>query len=303
MGATTTTPIDVAVVGGGPAGAATALALARAGYTVTVLERSRYDAFRIGETLPPAVKRPLMELGVWDQFLATGTLESPGIVSAWGRPDPYDNDFIVNPDGPGWHVDRRGFDAMLARTAGGWGAEIKTGVTAIASVCRHSARWHLEAVARGVPVALHARILVDATGRSASPARQLAGHRIVFDRLVGLVGVIPACAASRCPDRRTLVEAVETGWWYTAPLPDGRRIAAFMTDGDLVPSSAARGQVSGIDSSTERGTPGPASGKPLSTPSRGSPPHAARSPRRRQAQVGWPLATRQRPSTRSRSKG
>ena len=114
-GATTTTPIDVAVVGGGPAGAATALALARAGYTVTVLERSRYDAFRIGETLPPAVKRPLMELGVWDQFLATGTLESPGIVSAWGRPDPYDNDFIVNPDGPGWHVDRRGFDAMLAR--------------------------------------------------------------------------------------------------------------------------------------------------------------------------------------------
>ena len=55
---------------------------------------------------------------------------------------------------------------------------------------------------------------------------------------MGLVGVIPACAASRCPDRRTLVEAVETGWWYTAPLPDGRRIAAFMTDGDLVPSSA-----------------------------------------------------------------
>ena len=53
---------------------------------------------------------------------------------------------------------------------------------------------------------------------------------------MGLVGVIPACAASRCPDRRTLVEAVETGWWYTAPLPDGRRIAAFMTDGDLVPS-------------------------------------------------------------------
>ena len=79
MGATATTPIDVAVVGGGPAGAATAwpwLARLHGDGPGTL----RYDAFRIGETLPPAVKRPLMELGVWDRFLATGTLESPGIV-------------------------------------------------------------------------------------------------------------------------------------------------------------------------------------------------------------------------------
>ena len=31
----------------------------------------------------------------------------------------------------------------------------------------------------------------------------------------------------------TLVEAVENGWWYTAVLPDGRLVAAFMTDSDL----------------------------------------------------------------------
>ena len=31
----------------------------------------------------------------------------------------------------------------------------------------------------------------------------------------------------------TVVEAVEDGWWYTAPLPDGRRVLAFFTDADL----------------------------------------------------------------------
>ncbi len=34
-------------------------------------------------------------------------------------------------------------------------------------------------------------------------------------------------------DPRTLVEAFEDGWWYTAGLPGGRRITACMTDADL----------------------------------------------------------------------
>jgi len=35
----------------------------------------------------------------------------------------------------------------------------------------------------------------------------------------------------------TYVEATEDGWWYSAPLPEGRRVLAFHTDSDL---SAAR---------------------------------------------------------------
>jgi flavin-dependent dehydrogenase len=203
---------------------------------VTLLERSRYDAFRIGETLPPAVKGPLIELGLLDQFLDAGPLESPGVISVWGQPERYENDYIFNPDGAGWHVDRRCFDAMLARAAAAVGAEILTGATAVGCLYRRSALWQVEAVVSGVALTVHARILVDATGRAASPARRLAGHRVVHDRLVGLVGITSPRRAVRCPERRTLIEAVETGWWYSAPLPDGRRMAAFMTDGDLVPA-------------------------------------------------------------------
>jgi 2-polyprenyl-6-methoxyphenol hydroxylase-like FAD-dependent oxidoreductase len=228
--------VDGIVLGGGPAGSATALVLARAGYSVTVLERSRYDGFRVGETLPPEVRCPLIELGAWEQFRAEDHLESPGIAAAWGGPEPIGNDFLVNPYGPGWHVDRCRFDAMLARAAESSGVDVVRGARPTACVPDLSGGWHREAQVDGVPRAWRAAVLVDATGRTPSPARRCGGHRIVCDRLVGLVRLIPSAASGPAADRRTLVEALEHGWWYTAPLPGGRHIAIFLTDADLLPT-------------------------------------------------------------------
>jgi flavin-dependent dehydrogenase len=226
--------LDVVIVGGGPAGTSTALSLARAGRSVTILERSHYESSRVGETLPPEVRRPLTELGLWERFRAEGHLASPGIASAWGRPKLYDNDFIVNPQGSGWHVDRRRFDVMLAQAAAEAGVEVLRGARLMSVARDSSAGWRLEAQVDERRWETRAAILVDASGRSASPARRLGGHRITYDRLVGLVGLVPPDPASPNRDRRTLIEAVETGWWYTAPLPDGRRIAVFLTDADLL---------------------------------------------------------------------
>jgi flavin-dependent dehydrogenase len=46
--------------------------------------------------------------------------------------------------------------------------------------------------------------------------------------------------ADRERDGTTLVEAVPEGWWYTARLPGGRRIAVFLTDRDLPAAREAR---------------------------------------------------------------
>jgi flavin-dependent dehydrogenase len=73
--------------------------------------------------------------------------------------------------------------------------------------------------------------VIDATGAGAAFGRRFADARTVAsDRLTGFVRFFRQPAS---PDPRTLVEAFADGWWYTAPLPDGGRVTACMTDSDL----------------------------------------------------------------------
>src|SRR5579871_2910382 len=60
---------DVAVVGAGPAGAATATLLARAGWRVVVVDRSVFPRHKpCAEYLSPAAEPILRELGVLDRL-------------------------------------------------------------------------------------------------------------------------------------------------------------------------------------------------------------------------------------------
>ena len=52
-----------------------------------------------------------------------------------------------------------------------------------------------------------AAILVDATGRSSSIASRFGGRRIVYDRLVALVGLFQERSATATSDQRTIVES------------------------------------------------------------------------------------------------
>jgi flavin-dependent dehydrogenase len=120
---------DAAVVGGGPAGSATARRLALQGRTVVLLERSRFDRPRVGETLGPVVQPLLRDLGVWDRFLRLGALPSWGTRSIWGAPEPATHSHLMSGYGCGWHVDRLRFDRMLADAAVAAGAVLHTGIS------------------------------------------------------------------------------------------------------------------------------------------------------------------------------
>jgi flavin-dependent dehydrogenase len=215
---------DVVVAGGGPAGAATALRLARAGYTVALLERSRFEHPRVGETLAPSIQPLLRSLGLWPPFVAAGHLPSWGTRSVWSG--AADHSHLLSGYGCGWHVDRRAFDRMLFDAAAAAGASTYLG-TSLTS-CTYDGRWKL-VCSNGSH--LSARVLIDATGRSATIGRSLGARRISFDRLIAITAQWPDVDVSH--EQYLLIEATANGWWYTAPLPDNALIATLFTDPDL----------------------------------------------------------------------
>ena len=239
---------DVLVAGGGPAGSTVALDLSRRGFQVAIIERSAYDKFRVGETVPPEIRRLLAELGVWEQFLLSERLESYGIRSAWETPTARHHDFLYNPYGCGWHVDRAGFDAMLARAAERAGAVLIVSARITAFRQDSNGAWVLEATQEGKTRLFRGRWLVDATGRKAYLASKLECRAKVVDRLIGATALLPRSESSQW----TLIEAVENGWWYSAPLPGARSVFAYMTDSDLWDASRWRELLKAAPLTSER---------------------------------------------------
>lgn len=217
---------DIAVIGGGPAGAVTALLLARAGAGVLLYERSHYDALRLGETLPPSVNPLLRELGLWDQFRALGALASHETASAWGGRETAERSFLFSPHGHGWHVERARFDRMLADAAEEAGAKVLRGCH-VSAVSRHGTGFHVDAQTPAAGSPVHVGAVIDATGRSARIARGLGASRDQLDQLVCAARVF---AVDGQPPGDTFIEAVPAGWWYVSPLPEARRLIALFTD-------------------------------------------------------------------------
>jgi flavin-dependent dehydrogenase len=221
---------DVAVLGAGPAGCATAVALARAGVSVCLTAPERGATPAVGETLLPDSAGLLEELGLWQRFLGEGHEPSLGTCSVWGSEEVGYHDFVLSVRGRGWHLDRARFDAGLLAAAESAGAAVMRGVRFVGPAAAMDDGFRLPIVDRtGASAALRARYVVDATGHRAVFARGRGARRVQRDRLMFVYGCFDVVDAV-APPQLTMVEAVETGWWYAAPLPGARVAVAFASD-------------------------------------------------------------------------
>ena len=209
--------VDVAVVGGGPAGCSTAITLLSKGYSVAVIASTRHIE-RPTETAPPSLKQLLRPIHAEEALSACEPCF--GICSNWGRDFHSIQPSVVDPQGHAWFIHRARFDRSLRDIT-----------------CRAGAAWisaHvLEALFRAdgvslatTDVSVRARWLILASGSPHSSARFTREEALQIDSMIGYW----ASVDMPLKERLLSVESAEYGWWYSCPNDANGTVICLVTD-------------------------------------------------------------------------
>jgi len=218
--------VDVAVIGGGPAGSAAARLLAFWGHAVVLVDRPGSDAGRIAESIPPSANKVLRAIGAIDDIQSAGFLPWRGNTVWWaGEPARIET---FPDDTPGYQVLRSDFDRRLRDLA------IRT--SGVVFVPNGKLEFPLSKGNPEFPV-LHENdsrgpIVIDASGRSGVLAREH-GLRVMDPdrRTVALAGTWRNDRAWPIEDEtHTLVASYDGGWAWSVPVDREVRQFTVMVD-------------------------------------------------------------------------
>ena len=205
---------DVAIAGGGPAGAACGILLAQAGLRVLVLEKAVFPRDKVcGDCLNPGCWPVFEQLGVAGELLAAAHMPVAGVAFVGGN--GLRVAFPLDSAEPGEiAMPRRILDDILLRRCETVGANIFQGL-AIRALSRDPAGlWHIKTGDR----TFAARLLVAADGRNSTVARLLGvAPRARRDR-IGLQAHIPAPASL---GRDIELHLLPLGYCGVAPVGSG----------------------------------------------------------------------------------
>ncbi len=242
-------------MGAGPAGAATAITLARFGRRVLLVEERVSTRFKLGESLPPSA------IGLVKHFLGDledqehspqGIFRTAGNVSLWATEQTDVTDFFFTSTGFGLCVERVAFDEALRSAATAAGATVLKGerFETCTRIADPNFNWQLTLSSKTQTRQYRARYLVDCSGRRAVVAKALGvqaaqnnDQLFAYAQWFSLVG--------HDDERYTRIEASPHGWWYSNRLPGternvSKRLVVFHSDKDL-PAAKMAARPEGFD--------------------------------------------------------
>jgi len=219
--------VDVFILGAGPAGCSVALNLAPF-YRTLMIDRNSLPNPRAGESLPPAANKLLSDMGLLDEFRQQGHLPYYGNQSRWGSEHLREVDFLRDPMGHGWHLDRQEFEIWLRNRALARGVALLVPARLVHVECDDNQRWKITVMHAEQRMVIQARVLIDAGGRTPVIAKRLGATRIQLDNTV-CGWVIGESQVNNSQRGFSYIHSVPQGWWYTAPTPGGKYIIAFHT--------------------------------------------------------------------------
>lgn len=207
----------IVIVGAGPAGLTLARLLVQAGFAPLVISDDRASSGRL-EVVSPSASASFAAAGL------SCLLDRPEIAVACqgivrsGSKGEVREDFISQPGGRGFVVDRTMFDRALRELARQDGVRIEG--ARIRSIAARDDGFELTLTERGHSRRIRAANVIDASGRSAAVARRLGGKRQIFSRLAARRG---ECAFT--PSSWLRYEPSDTGWSYSLSGPAERQEA------------------------------------------------------------------------------
>ncbi|WP_323073694.1 NAD(P)/FAD-dependent oxidoreductase [Mycetohabitans endofungorum] len=213
---------DVAIAGGGPAGATVARILAGWGFAVTVI--AGHSSRKAGEVMGPEAN-PVLDALELTSLLATSAgiaAQCDGVVAHWPSMGPDLADHGLR-GVCGWAIDPPRLVAALKRLALINGCRwLEEAV--LASVTRNTSGYVLSLASGGQTQVVTAKFVIDATGRASRLARRLGARRIVDDKLIAAAARLKRHAPQRDPYLH--LTATPHGWWYRTDGPaDDTRVA------------------------------------------------------------------------------
>jgi flavin-dependent dehydrogenase len=237
--------LDVAVIGGGPAGSTAAALLAADGFRVAVFEKETFPRFHIGESLLPFNLDMLRRLGVADEIdgrfvhkYGARLVSGDGSIRSYIR---FDQGAV--PGYPmAYQVVRSEFDELLLRNAARKGARVLEGRAVVEASHDHREGCVVTARDRSGTVERHrARFLLDASGRDAFLASRR-GLRTMDPKLRKAAVFAHYEGVPRAEGRDAgdiVLVFLRDGWFWVIPLPDGRTSVGLVADGATLKRSGA----------------------------------------------------------------